>query len=107
MGLLQQIVSEFKGLKFRCFVLRLDTLQSALSALDFLGVLLGCYLVGQLMDSRGRKWSAVTLRGILGVIAPICTVLSYLFDSVELFAVNSFLGGIVSRKLKSYKYLAF
>lgn len=76
--------------------LRLDTVKSIVAALNFVGILIGGYLIGHIMDSKGRKFTSVTLRGTLGLIASSCAILSYLMSSVELFAFSHLLSGIVS-----------
>jgi hypothetical protein len=51
------------------------------------------------MDKYGRKWSGVTLRSIMGLFAASCAILAYFLDSAELFALTSFIAGIVSHIL--------
>jgi MFS family permease len=76
---------------------RLDTVRSTVTAFNFIGILVGGYLIGHIMDSLGRKYACVTLRGFLGLVSSLVAILSARWVSVELFTFSHFLSGIVSR----------
>ncbi|KAI6186830.1 Solute carrier family 2, facilitated glucose transporter member 7 [Aphelenchoides besseyi] len=71
----------------------LDLIHSFVAVLNYVGMLVGGYIVGKQMD-RGRKRMSIYLRNTVGIIAGVCTISSSFFTSVELFALSHFLSGI-------------
>jgi hypothetical protein len=59
------------------------------------------------MDSRGRKFTSVILRGVLGFMASSFAILSYFISSVELFAFSHFISGIVRQWTFMLRQLLF
>jgi MFS family permease len=73
----------------------------------FVGILFGAFLTGKYLDTLGRKALGVYLRGLLGLLAAISSILSALLISVEFFAFSHFLTGIcVSLKIVLVVYLS-
>uniref|UniRef100_A0A0K0D3Y2 MFS domain-containing protein n=1 Tax=Angiostrongylus cantonensis TaxID=6313 RepID=A0A0K0D3Y2_ANGCA len=78
----------------------LSTISTIVSIVSTIGMLSGVVWILPLMDSRGRKFVAVNLRCILGVISCSLQALGGWFQSAELFIVGQlFLGLSIPIKL--------
>ncbi|CAI4223392.1 unnamed protein product [Auanema sp. JU1783] len=71
-----------------------ELLFSACASSMYLGLMIGFGLMGYMMDKIGRKETAVTIRGLLGITGSICMILSMLFGRHELFVVGHIIAGI-------------
>lgn len=80
---------------------------SSVSSLYFVGGLVAVLLMGSLMDSYGRKGTAITIRSTLGALAPSLMIMGWWFNSVELFAAGQFVVGVVGAlKVSGFKTYA-
>lgn len=68
---------------------------STVASLLFVGIIVGAFTMGYLMDYIGRKQTAVILRSSLGVISGVCMFIAKPLMCFELFSLGHFLAGIV------------
>ncbi|KAI6189666.1 Solute carrier family 2, facilitated glucose transporter member 7 [Aphelenchoides bicaudatus] len=86
---------------------QLQTVHSFVASTLFIGILFGAILIGNFMDTAGRKMLGVYVRGILGISSSFLAICSSLFVSVELFAITHFLAGIqITLKIVLIIYLS-
>uniref|UniRef100_A0A915APU7 Major facilitator superfamily (MFS) profile domain-containing protein n=1 Tax=Parascaris univalens TaxID=6257 RepID=A0A915APU7_PARUN len=68
---------------------------STVASLLFVGIIIGAFTMGYLMDYIGRKPTAVILRSSLGVVSGLCMFIAKPLMCFELFSLGHFLAGIV------------
>uniref|UniRef100_A0A914Q2F4 Major facilitator superfamily (MFS) profile domain-containing protein n=1 Tax=Panagrolaimus davidi TaxID=227884 RepID=A0A914Q2F4_9BILA len=76
---------------------------SAIASTMFIGILVGGFTMGYMMDYYGRKATGVYIRSCLGIISALCMILARMFLSIEFFVVGHFLAGVIA----SYKIVLF
>uniref|UniRef100_A0A914YH19 Major facilitator superfamily (MFS) profile domain-containing protein n=1 Tax=Panagrolaimus superbus TaxID=310955 RepID=A0A914YH19_9BILA len=66
---------------------------SAIASTMFIGILVGGFTMGYMMDYYGRKATGVYIRSFLGIVSALCMIMARMFLSIEFFVVGHFLAG--------------
>jgi len=73
-----------------------ELIYSSVATLFFIGVLVGAFAMGSLMDNYGRKGTAIVIRSALGALAPALMILGKWLNWIEIFAAGQFISGVVA-----------
>ncbi len=86
---------------------RFSIVFSGIAATMFVGLLVGAILMGRIMDTVGRRGTAIRIRCSLGVLCGVLMISAKALDAIELFAIAHFLSGIIAAfKLVLIVYVA-
>ncbi|XGW03830.1 hypothetical protein V3C99_015184 [Haemonchus contortus] len=73
-----------------------EWIYAASASTMMLGLVIGFFIMGDLMDRFGRKETAIVLRCLLGLSSAVAMILSFITSRFEFYVFGHFLVGIVA-----------